>query len=37
MENSKECLKKQKAELPYDPAIPLLSIYISKEYISKEN
>ena len=31
------CLKKLKIELPYDPAIPLLSIYPEKTIIQKES
>jgi len=30
MENSMEGPKKSKVELPYDPAIPLLGIYLEK-------
>ena len=33
MENSMEVLKKLKGELPYDPAIPLLGIYLEKTII----
>ena len=29
------CLKKRKIELPYDPAIPLLGIYMEKVIIQK--
>ena len=29
-------LKKQKIELPYDPAIPLLGIYLDKTIIQKD-
>ena len=30
-------LKKLKVELPYDPAIPLLGIYMDKTIIQKDN
>ena len=30
------CLKKLKIELPYDPAIPLLGIYLEKTLIRKD-
>ena len=33
MENRKEFPQKTKAELPYDPAIPLLDIYMEKTII----
>ena len=33
MENSMEVLKKLKGELPYDPAIPLVGIYLEKTII----
>ena len=36
MENSKEFPQKTKAELPYDPAIPLLDIYMEKTIIWKD-
>ena len=36
MENSRRFLKKQKLELPYDPAIPLLGIYLEKTLIPKD-
>ena len=32
-ENSMEVLKKLKEELPYDPAIPLLGMYLEKTII----
>ena len=32
----KEILKKIKIELPYDPAIPLLGIYLEKTIIRKD-
>ena len=32
----RRCLKKLKIELPYDPAIPLLSIYPEKTIIQKD-
>ena len=34
-ENYRRLLKKLKIELPYDPAIPLLSIYLEKFHNSK--
>ena len=30
------CLKKLNRELPYDPAIPLLGIYLDKTFIQKD-
>ena len=37
MENSNEAsLKKLKTELPYDPAIPFLGIYLDKTIIQKD-
>ena len=30
------CLKKLKIELPYDPAVPLLGIYLEKTIIQKD-
>ena len=36
MENNKEVAEKLKIELPYDPAIPLLSIYPDKTIIQKD-
>ena len=36
MENRKEFPQKTKAELPYDPAIPLLDIYMEKTIIWKD-
>ena len=35
MENSIEVPQKLKTELPYDPAIPLLGIYLEKTMIQK--
>ena len=35
-ENSMRFLKKLKLELPYDPAIPLLGIYLEKTIIRKD-
>ena len=35
MENSIEVPQKLKTELPYDPAIPLLGIYLEKTMIPK--
>ena len=36
MENSVEAPLKTKIELPYDPAIPLLGVYLEKILIRKE-
>ena len=36
MENSMEVIKELKIELPYDPAIPLLGIYLEKTIIQKD-
>ena len=36
MENSAELLRKLNIEQPYDPAIPLLSIYQNKTFIEKD-
>ena len=35
MENSIEVPQKLKTELPYDPAVPLLGIYLEKTMIQK--
>jgi len=35
MENKMEILNKLKVELPYDPAVPLLGIYLEKTLNSK--
>ena len=35
MEDSVEVLKKLKIELPYDPAIPLLGIYLEKTNLKR--
>ena len=36
MEDSVDVLKKLKIESPYDPAIPLFSIYLEKKLIQKD-
>ena len=36
MEKNMEFLKKLKIDLPYDPAIPLLGIYLEKSIIQKD-
>ena len=36
MGNSMENLRKLYIELPYDPAIPLLGIYIDKTFLEKD-
>ena len=36
MENSMEVLRKLNMELPYDPAIPLLGIYLHKTFLEKD-
>ena len=36
METSMEFLKKLKIKLPYDPAIPLVGIYLEKTIIQKD-
>ena len=36
MENTVEVLKKLKTELPYDPAIPFLGIYLEKNMVSED-
>ena len=36
MGNSMEVAQKQKIELPYDPAIPLLGMYLDKTRIRKD-
>ena len=36
MENSMEVLRKLNTELPYDPEIPLLGIYLDKTFIEKD-
>ena len=36
MKNSMEVPEKLKTELPYDPAIPLLGIYLDKTIIQKD-
>ena len=33
---ARRCLKKLKIEFPYDPAIPLLDIYLEKTQIQKD-
>ena len=36
MKNSWKLLKKLKTELPYDPAMPLLGIYLEKNLFQKD-
>ena len=36
MENSIEVLKELKIELPYDPAVPLLGVYLEETIIQKD-
>ena len=36
MENSIEVLKELKIELPYDPAVPLLGMYLEETIIQKD-
>ena len=36
MKNSWRLLKKLKTELPYDPAMPLLGIYLEKNLVQKD-